>query len=56
MANQIGVDVPNKEQVEKELYPGRGLPGGGQLEIRMEVSADHPDPDIRDVARRVKFF
>ena len=56
MASQIGVDMPNKEQVEKELYPGRGLPGGGQLEIRMEVSADHPDPDIRDVARRVKFF
>ena len=29
---------------------------GGQLEIRMEISADHPDPDIRGVARRVKFF
>ena len=30
--------------------------GGGQLELRMEVSPDHPDPDVRGVARRVKFF
>jgi dienelactone hydrolase len=42
--------------MEKMLYPALGLPGGGQLEIRMEVSANHPDPDIRGVARRVKFF
>ena len=56
MAKNNGGDVLNREEAEKELYPGRGLPGGGQLEIRMEVSADHPDPDIRGVARRVKFF
>ena len=56
MANDDGSDVLNKDEAEKELYPGTGLPGGGQLEIRMEVSADHPDPDIRGVARRVKFF
>ena len=49
-------DVLNKENTEKALYPARGLAGGGQLEIRMEVSPDHPDPDIRGVARRVKFF
>ena len=49
-------DLLNKENTEKALYPARGLAGGGQLEIRMEVSADHPDPDIRGVARRVKFF
>ena len=36
--------------------PASGLPGGGQLEVRMEISPDHPDPDIRGVARRVKFF
>src|SRR5438477_11745537 len=49
-------DVLNKENTEKALYPAPGLPGGGQLEVRMEISPDHPDPDIRGVARRVKFF
>ncbi|HEX2228748.1 MAG TPA: prolyl oligopeptidase family serine peptidase [Candidatus Binatia bacterium] len=49
-------DVLNREQAEKALYPAPGLPGGGQLEVRMEISQFHPDPDIRSVARRVKFF
>src|SRR5205823_10877733 len=53
---QCGSYVMNREAADKALYSSRGLPGGGQLEIRMEVSADHPDPDIRGVARRVKFF
>jgi hypothetical protein len=56
MANETGIDMLSREEVEKELYTGRGLPGAGQLEIRMEISPDHPDPDIRDVARRVKLF
>jgi dienelactone hydrolase len=56
MASQAGGDVFNKEQAEKLLYPAKGLAGGGQLEVRMEISPDHPDPDIRGVARRVKFF
>ena len=56
MANQTGGDVFDKEQAESLLYPARGLSGGGQLEVRMEISPDHPDPDIRGVARRVKFF
>jgi len=56
MAKEAGKDVLDREHAEKMLYSGRGLPGGGQLEIRMEISADHPDPDIRGVARRVKFF
>jgi len=56
MPNQAGGDVFNREQAEKLLYPAKGLAGGGQLEVRMEVSPDHPDPDIRGVARRVKFF
>jgi dienelactone hydrolase len=49
-------DVLSREQAEKALYPAPGLPGGGQLEVRMEISQFHPDPDIRSVARRVKFF
>jgi dienelactone hydrolase len=56
VAKTAGGDVFDKERAEKALYSGAGLPGGGQLEIRMEISADHPDPDIRGVARRVKFF
>ncbi|HEX9452951.1 MAG TPA: alpha/beta hydrolase, partial [Candidatus Binatia bacterium] len=56
MANKTGGDVFERPQAEALLYPAKGLPGGGQLEVRMEVSADHPDPDVRGVARRVKFF
>jgi dienelactone hydrolase len=56
MAREPNADVRNKQDIERELYAGSGLPGGGQLEIRMEISANHPDPDIRGVARRVKFF
>jgi dienelactone hydrolase len=53
MAARSG-DVLNKDVAERALFPARGLPGGGQLEIRMEISANHPDPDIRRVARSVK--
>lgn len=49
-----GGDVLSREALEKELYPGLGLPGGGQLEIRMEASSQHPDPDALEVARRYK--
>ena len=56
MAKAGGKDVLDREHAEKMLYSGRGLPGGGQLEIRIEISGEHPDPDIRSVARRFKFF
>lgn len=56
MANERGGNILDRGQAEKELFPARGLPGGGQLEVRMEISANHPDPDIRGVARRVKLF
>lgn len=46
--------VLQKEEAQKALYPAPGLPGGGQLEVRMTQSAEHPDPEIRDVARRLK--
>lgn len=42
------------ETVEKRLFPGPGLPGGGQLEVRMEVPFLNPDPDIQEVAHRFK--
>jgi len=44
MATESGGKVLNRERAEKELNPASGLPGGGQLELRMEVSADHPIP------------
>lgn len=56
MTTEVGDNLTNKEEIEKILYPGRGLPGGGQLEVRMEISPNHPDPDIRGVARRVKSY
>lgn len=56
MVNKTGGDVFDRAEADKLLFPASGLPGGGQLEVRMEISSDHPDPDIRGVARRVKFF
>jgi dienelactone hydrolase len=55
MADQGG-DVLDNDAAERALFPARGLPGGGQLEVRMEISANHPDPDIRRVAQRVKVY
>ena len=49
-------EVLKREEAEKALYPGRGLPGGGQLEIRMEAAPGHPDPDILEVTRKVKLY
>lgn len=49
-----GADVRPTEELEKILFPGRGLPGGGQLEIRMEASSENPDPDVLQVARRFR--
>ena len=38
------------DALDKRLFPGPGLPGGGQLDVRVEVSPLHPDPDVREVA------
>ena len=39
---------------EKVLFPGPGLPGGGQTEIRMVQSIYTSDPDELDVAQRLR--
>ena len=54
MGTIAGGEVLKKEEAEKALFPAPDLPGGGQLEIRMEVSANHPDPDVLEVARRYR--
>jgi len=39
---------------EHELFPGKDLPGGGQLEIRLTASIYTSDPDQLEVAQRMK--
>src|ERR1700693_2900667 len=43
-------------RAEEELYPGKGLQGGGQLEIRLTQSIYTSDPDALEVAQRMKPF
>jgi dienelactone hydrolase len=43
-------------RAEEELYPANGLPGGGQLEIRLSATIYTSDPDQLDVAHRMKPF
>src|SRR5580658_5842457 len=39
---------------ETELFPGQGLAGGGQLEIRLTATTYTNDPDQLEVALRMK--
>ncbi|HEY2647169.1 MAG TPA: hypothetical protein VGI34_09345, partial [Candidatus Acidoferrales bacterium] len=41
---------------EEELYTGKGLQGGGQLEIRLTQSIYTSDPDALEVSQRMKPF
>jgi hypothetical protein len=43
-------------RAEEELYPANGLPGGGQLEIRLSATMYTSDPDQLEVAHRMKPF
>jgi dienelactone hydrolase len=43
-------------RAEEELYPAKGLAGGGQLEIRLTASIYTSDPDQLEVAQRMKPF
>ena len=44
------------EAAERVLFPAKGLPGGGQMEVRMMVEAEHPDPDVVELGHKVKPF
>jgi dienelactone hydrolase len=43
-------------RAEQELYPAKGLPGGGQLEIRLSATIYTSDPDQLEVAHRLRPF
>jgi dienelactone hydrolase len=43
-------------RAEQELYPAKGLPGGGQLEIRLTATIYTSDADQLEVAHRMKPF
>jgi len=43
-------------RAEEELYPAKGLPGGGQLEIRLSATIYTSDPDQLEVAHRLRPF
>ena len=43
-------------RAEDELYEGKNLPGGGQLDPRLTVSPYNSDPDIVEVAERMSPF
>jgi dienelactone hydrolase len=43
-------------RAETQLFPGKALPGGGQLEIRLSQSIYTNDPDQLEVAQRMKPF
>src|ERR1700680_790716 len=43
-------------RAESELFLGKGLPGGGQLEIRLSATIYTSDPDALEVAQRMKPF
>lgn len=54
LASEAVAQVFRPADAEKVLFPTPGLPGGGQMEIRMAVSGEHPDPDLLEVSRRLK--
>src|SRR6202035_3329362 len=39
---------------EGDLFPGKGLPGGGQLELRLTASIYTSDPEALEIAQRLK--
>jgi hypothetical protein len=41
-------------RAEEELFPGKALPGGGQLEIRLTASIYTSDPEALEIAQRLK--
>ncbi len=59
-AQDAGSEAGSKGEVggrsEEELFPAKGLPGGGQLEIRLTQTMYTSDPDQLEVAQRMKPF
>ena len=47
--------VLDPEAAERVLYPAKGLPGGGQMEVRMMMENER-DPDLTEIEHRLKPF
>ena len=60
LAQDAGVEGGQKGEIggraDGELFPAAGLPGGGQLEIRLSASIYTSDPDQLEVAQRMRPF
>jgi dienelactone hydrolase len=60
LAQDAGVEGGQKGEIggraDEELFPAAGLPGGGQLEIRLSASIYTSDPDQLEVAQRMRPF
>ncbi len=56
MVREATAQTLDPEEAERGLYPAKGLPGGGQMEVRMMVEAEHPDPDVVKLGHKVKNF
>jgi len=54
LVKQALAQVPGQEDLEKVLFSGPGLAGGGQLEVRMVEKAEGSDPDVVEIARRMR--
>ena len=47
--------VLDPDAAERVLYPAKGLPGGGQMEVRMMMETER-DPDLTEIEHRLKPF
>ena len=55
MVQQSLSQVLDPEAAERVLYPAKGLPGGGQMEVRMMLENER-DPDLTEIEHRLKPF
>ncbi len=55
MVRQSLSQVLDPDVAERGLYPAKGLPGGGQMEVRMMLENER-DPDLTEIEHRLKPF
>jgi hypothetical protein len=50
----LAAETFDPDEAARILFPAPGLPGGGQMEVRMVAEGEHPDADMRELAHRLK--